>query len=77
MAWPAMADDDALLAELHDLAARAARGAPIVEQDLDAVGDSGLRVVSCYALGIGRSETMGALIVGHTDARPRGFTQLC
>src|SRR6187200_3173850 len=26
---------------------------------------------------MGRAETLGALIVGHTDARPRGFTQLC
>jgi diguanylate cyclase (GGDEF)-like protein len=77
MAWDAIANDDALRAALHGLAARAARGAPIVEQDLAAVGDSGLRIVSCYALGIGRSEAMGALIVGHTDARPRGFTQLC
>ncbi len=76
-AWPTMADDEALCAALHDLAARAARGAPIVEQDLSAVGMTGLRIVSCYALGIGRSETMGALIVGHSDARPRGFTQLC
>lgn len=76
-AWESMADDEALCAALHDLAGRAARGAPIVEQDLSAVGLTGLRIVSCYALGIGRSETMGALIVGHTDARPRGFTQLC
>jgi len=44
---------------------------------VSAVGRSGLRIVSCYALGIGRAETLGALIVGHTDARPRGFTQLC
>lgn len=76
-AWASMDGDDILCAALHELAARAAEGAPIVEQDLAAVGSSGLRIVSCYALGIGRSETMGALIVGHTDARPRGFTQLC
>lgn len=76
-AWASMADDDVLCAALHQLAARAAEGSPIVEQDLAAVGLSGLRIVSCYALGIGRSEPMGALVVGHTDARPRGFTQLC
>jgi len=76
-AWDSMADDDVLCAALHELAARAAEGTPIVEQDLHAVGESGLRIVSCYALGIGRSEAMGALIIGHTDARPRGFTQLC
>ncbi|MCC6617460.1 MAG: GGDEF domain-containing protein, partial [Chloroflexi bacterium] len=29
------------------------------------------------ALGIGRSSPFGALIVGHSAARPRGFTQLC
>jgi diguanylate cyclase (GGDEF)-like protein len=75
-AWPTMADDEVLAAALHELAERATRG-PIVEQDLSAVGRSGLRIVSCYALGIGRSEALGALIIGHTDARPRGFTQLC
>ncbi|HEX5039832.1 MAG TPA: GGDEF domain-containing protein [Candidatus Limnocylindria bacterium] len=75
-AWPTMVDDEVLCASLHDLADRATRG-PIVEQDLAAVGRSGLRIVSCYALGIGRTEAMGALIVGHTDARPRGFTLLC
>lgn len=77
VAWASMDGDDVLCAALHRLAARAANGTPIVEQDLAAVGSSGLRIVSCYALGIGRSETMGALIVGHTDARPRGFTGLC
>ncbi len=75
-AWALMADDDVLCAALHELAERAAHG-PIVEQDLAAAGESGLRIVSCYALGIGRSEPLGALIVGHTDARPRGFTMLC
>ena len=75
-AWSKVADDEILRESLHELADRATRG-PIVEQDLSAVGRSGLRIVSCYALGIGRSEAMGALIVGHTDARPRGFTQLC
>lgn len=74
--WGAVADDPALCAALHELAERAG-GGPIVEQDLAAVGNSGLRIVSCYALGIGRSASFGALIVGHTDARPRGFTQLC
>lgn len=75
-AWPSVADDDVLCAALHDLAHRAADG-PIVDQDLAAAGESGLRIVSCYALGIGRSEPLGALIVGHTDERPRGFTLLC
>ncbi|HEY6609444.1 MAG TPA: GGDEF domain-containing protein, partial [Candidatus Limnocylindria bacterium] len=75
-AWAAMEADEGLMGELHELAVRAANG-PIVEQDLAAVGSSGLRVVSCYALGIGRSEQFGALVVGHTDARPRGFTLLC
>ncbi|HEY8170636.1 MAG TPA: GGDEF domain-containing protein [Candidatus Limnocylindria bacterium] len=75
-AWAAMEADEGLMGELHELAVRAANG-PIVEQDLGAVGASGLRVVSCYALGIGRSEQFGALVVGHTDARPRGFTLLC
>ncbi len=75
-AWATMADDPVLCAALHRLAGRASV-APIIEQDLDTVGDSGLRVVSCYALGIGRDGGMGALIVGHTDARPRGFTTLC
>jgi diguanylate cyclase (GGDEF)-like protein len=75
-AWSGMADDPLLSSALHQLAERAAAG-PIVEQDLDAVGESGLRVVSCYAMGIGRSERLGALIVGHTDLRPRGFTLLC
>jgi diguanylate cyclase (GGDEF)-like protein len=75
-AWPSMADDRKLCAELHDLADRASRG-PIVEQDLSDAGRSGLRIVSCYALGIGRAEPIGALIVGHSEARPRGFTQLC
>jgi len=75
-AWPTMSGDEVLKEALHELADRATRG-PIVEQDLSAVGRSGLRIVSCYALGIGRAETLGALIVGHTDARPRGFTQLC
>lgn len=74
--WAAMSSDDGLCAALHELAERASRG-PIVEQDLTAVGRSGLRIVSCYALGIGRSEPIGALIVGHSEARPRGFTQLC
>ena len=75
-AWPALAEDEMMRAALHDLAARSVRG-PILEQDFAAVGGRGLRIVSCYALGIGRSETLGALVVGHTDARPRGFTQLC
>jgi diguanylate cyclase (GGDEF)-like protein len=75
-AWDDVAHDGALATALHDLAARAAAG-PILEQDLAAVGTSGLRIVSCYALGIGRAEPFGALIVGHTDARPRGFTLLC
>lgn len=75
-AWPSLAGDPVLCAALHDLAARAADG-PIVDQDLAAAGESGLRIVSCYALGIGRSEPLGALIVGHTDEHPRGFTQLC
>jgi diguanylate cyclase (GGDEF)-like protein len=75
-AWSAMADDPVLSDALMGLAARTADG-PIVEQDLDAVGESGLRIVSCYALGIGPDGTLGALIVGHTDARPRGFTTLC
>lgn len=75
-AWTAMADDAVLSQALLALAARTADG-PIVEQDLDAVGDSGLRIVSCYALGIGPDGTLGALIVGHTDLRPRGFTTLC
>jgi len=75
-AWADLAGDKALCAALHELARRAAEG-PVVEQDLAAAGVSGLRIVSCYALGIGRSEPLGALIVGHTDARPRGFTQLC
>ena len=75
-AWAAMADDDVLCDALHTLAKRAG-GGPIVEQNLRAVGLSGLRIVSCYALGIGRSEPLGALIVGHTDDRPRGFTLLC
>lgn len=75
-AWAAVRDDEVLCDALHRLAARAAT-APIVEQDLDAVGESGLRIVSCYALGIGPDGAMGALIVGHTDARPRGFTTLC
>jgi diguanylate cyclase (GGDEF)-like protein len=75
-AWAELADDEASRAALHDLARRAVEG-PVVEQDLAAAGVSGLRIVSCYALGIGRSEPLGALIVGHTDARPRGFTQLC
>lgn len=75
-AWPAMADDEALSTALHELAERTGEG-PIVDQDLAAVGASGLRIVSCYALGIGRSQPLGALIVGHTDRRPRGFTMLC
>ncbi|MEO8510828.1 MAG: GGDEF domain-containing protein [Chloroflexota bacterium] len=75
-AWAGMAEDPLLSHALHELAGRAAAG-PIVEQDLDAVGENGLRVVSCYAMGIGRSERLGALIVGHTDQRPRGFTLLC
>ena len=75
-AWQAVADDMVLRHALHDLAKRAASG-PIVEQNLRAVGESGLRIISCYALGIGRSEPIGALIVGHTDKRPRGFTLLC
>lgn len=74
--WEQMADDEVLCATLHDLARRAAAG-PVVEQDLAAAGLSGLRIVSCYALGIGRADPLGALIVGHSDARPRGFTQLC
>jgi diguanylate cyclase (GGDEF)-like protein len=61
---------------LHELAARAASG-PIVEQDLAAAGANGLRIVSCYALGLGANGLLGALIVGHTDLQPRGFTQLC
>jgi diguanylate cyclase (GGDEF)-like protein len=75
-AWPALVDDDVLTSALHELVTRAANG-PIVDHDLVAVGESGLRIVSCYALAIGRSEALGALIVGHTDARPRGFTMLC
>jgi len=75
-AWNTMADDEILCAALHELAQRTA-GGPIVEQDLAAVGESGLRIISCYAIGIGRSEQLGALIVGHSDARPRGFTSLC
>ena len=75
-AWPAMADDEVLCAALHELAERTGDG-PIVDQDLAAVGASGLGIVSCYALGIGRSRPLGALIVGHTDRQPRGFTMLC
>lgn len=75
-AWSSMTEDRVLCAALHKLAKRAA-GGPIVEQDLRAVGESGLRIISCYALGIGRSEMLGTLIVGHTDQRPRGFTMLC
>lgn len=75
-AWAGMAEDPLLSSALHELAGRAA-SCPIVEQDLDAIGENGLRVVSCYAMGIGRSERLGALIVGHTDQRPRGFTLLC
>ena len=75
-AWDSIADDAAVIGALHALADRAARG-PIVEQDLAAVSTGGLRIVSCYALGIGREAPLGALIVGHTDARPRGFTLLC
>ena len=75
-AWASMADDEELCDALHQLAQRAAAG-PIVEQDLAAVGASGLRIVSCYALGIGRDGALGALIIGHTDQRPRGFTLLC
>ena len=75
-AWPRVADDEVLCRALHRLAARAADG-PIVEQDMAAAGAGGLRIVSCYALGIGRSERLGTLIVGHTDERPRGFTLLC
>lgn len=75
-AWTTMADDEVLCAALHELAQRTASG-PIVEQDLAAVGDSGLRIISCYAIGIGRYPPLGALIVGHSDARPRGFTLLC
>ncbi len=75
-AWASVADDDELCAALHELAARAAPG-PIVEQDLEAIGANGLRIVSCYALGLGADGLLGALIVGHTDLRPRGFTQLC
>jgi diguanylate cyclase (GGDEF)-like protein len=75
-AWPMLAGDARLQAELHAVAERASRG-PIVEQDLSAVGRSGLRIVSCYAIGIGRAERIGALVVGHSEERPRGFTQLC
>lgn len=75
-AWPSVADDTILCAALHELAHRVAKD-PIVDQDLAATGESGLRIVSCYALGIGRPEPLGALIVGHTDERPRGFTLLC
>lgn len=75
-AWATMAEDDVLNGALRQLAERAATG-PIVEQDLAAVGASGLRIVSCYALGIGRDSSLGVLIVGHTDLRPRGFTLLC
>jgi len=75
-AWNTMADDQVLCSALHELAQRSASG-PIVEQDLAAVGESGLRITSCYAIGIGRSEPLGTLIVGHSDARPRGFTLLC
>jgi diguanylate cyclase (GGDEF)-like protein len=75
-AWDSVADDATVISALHALADRAARG-PIVEQDLAAVSTGGLRIVSCYALGIGRHAPLGALIVGHTDARPRGFTLLC
>jgi diguanylate cyclase (GGDEF)-like protein len=75
-AWDSVADDATVISALHALADRAARG-PIVEQDLAAVSAGGLRIVSCYALGIGRDAPLGALIIGHTDARPRGFTLLC
>ena len=75
-AWASLAEDEVLGAALQRLAERAAAG-PIVEQELDAVGESGLRIVSCYALGIGPDGALGALVVGHTDARPRGFTSLC
>lgn len=75
-AWTRMAEDEALSVALRRLADRAATG-PIVEQDLAAVGAGGLRIVSCYALGIGRDSSLGVLIVGHTDLRPRGFTLLC
>lgn len=75
-AWASVADDDELCAALHNLATRAVSG-PIVEQDLEAVSDNGLRIVSCYALGLGADGLLGALIIGHTDVRPRGFTALC
>lgn len=75
-AWPDVADDQVLVAALHELAQRAVVG-PVIEQDFEAVGASGVRIVSCYALSIGHEPSLGALVVGHTGMAPRGFTNLC
>jgi diguanylate cyclase (GGDEF)-like protein len=59
-----------------DLATRA--DAPIVAQASDAGWELfGTEVASHMALQIGKTPALGALLLGHSVARPRGFTSLC
>jgi diguanylate cyclase (GGDEF)-like protein len=53
-------------------------GAPIVEQATRAEGGPfGIEVVSHIALPIGSDPPLGAIALGHSVERPRGFTSLC
>ena len=70
--------DPRFCAELANLAKRVA-GGPIVEQDVPDDGRLGRSagLAARYTLGIGRTEQLGVLVVGHAMERPRGFTDLC
>ena len=70
--------DDALAAELLELAARV-RDEPLLEQDVHDPGLAGLGsgLVTRYALAIGTTLADGLLLVGHASSSPRGFTTLC
>jgi len=53
-------------------------GSPIVEQSTAvAAGPFGVEVTSHMALPIGADPPLGAIALGHSVERPRGFTSLC
>jgi diguanylate cyclase (GGDEF)-like protein len=53
-------------------------GSPVVQQSAhDQAGPFGVEVASQMALPIGADPPLGAIALGHSVARPRGFTSLC
>jgi diguanylate cyclase len=76
----AVDDGPALHEALARLLDRAAAG-PLVEQELGSDDDDALGaaagLVARFAVPIGRERPIALLVVGHAEARPRGFTNLC